>query len=75
MVGYLSYLVFFPFKTLACLPCVCFTFLLFLFITFYKAAPVAYGSSWAQGQIGAAAEAYVTATATATLDPNSMCNL
>ena len=28
------------------------------------AIPVAYGSSWARGQIGAAAEAYATSTAT-----------
>ena len=29
----------------------------------FTAVPVAYGSSWASGQIGAAAAAYVTATA------------
>ena len=36
-------------------------------------APVAYGSSWVRGQIGAAAEAY--ATATATPDPRCTCDL
>ena len=37
-------------------------------ITFFKKK-----SSWARGQVGAAAEAY--ATATATPDPSSICNL
>ena len=37
------------------------------------ATPVAYGNSWARGQIGATAEAY--ATATATLDPSHICDL
>ena len=37
------------------------------------AAPTAYGSSWAKGQIGAIAAAY--ATAMATLDPSHLCDL
>ena len=36
-------------------------------------APVAYGNSWARGQIRAAAEA--NATATAMLDPSCICDL
>ena len=40
---------------------------------FIRAAPVAYGSSQAQGQIGAAPGAY--ATARATLDLSGICNL
>ena len=35
------------------------------------ATPVAYGRSWARGWIGAAPEAY----ATATLDPSHICDL
>ena len=34
---------------------------------------MAYGSAWARGRIGAAAEAYTTATAT--LDPSLICDL
>ena len=48
-----------------------FSFLFFFFL--FTATPVAYGSSQARGQIGAAAEAYVTVTAT--LDPSCICNL
>ena len=39
------------------------------------ATPVAYESSWAEGQIGAVAKGYATATATATLDLSSICAL
>ena len=46
--------------------------LLFLKILF-TATPVANGSSWARGCIGAAAEAYTTATATP--DQSHICNL
>ena len=35
--------------------------------------PVAYGSSWARGQIRATTEAYTTATAMP--DPSHICNL
>ena len=37
--------------------------------------PVAYGSSQARGQIGAAAAAHITATATAMPDLSCICNL
>ena len=37
------------------------------------AVPTAYGSSWARGQIGAAAEAY--GTATETMDPSHICGV
>ena len=50
--------------------------ILFYFILFYllfRAPPTAYGSFQARGQIGAAAEAYVTATATP--DPSHICDL
>ena len=39
---------------------------------FFKTAPVAYGTSLARGRIGAAAEAYTTATAT--LDQSRICD-
>ena len=42
---------------------------------FFTAAPVAYGSSWARGCIGAAAETHATATATATPDLSCICVL
>ena len=34
------------------------------FFFFFTATPAAYGSSWASGQVGAAAGAYTTATTT-----------
>ena len=37
------------------------------------AVPVAHGSSWARGQIGAAPECY--SAATAALDPSLICDL
>ena len=42
------------------------------FFSLFMAAPAAYASSQARGQIGAAAEAY--ATAIATLDTRRICN-
>ena len=51
-------------------PCNCSIFLFFLkkiFFPFFRVILVAYGSSWARGQIRAAAAAY--AMAIATLDP------
>ena len=48
-----------------------FVCLFFLFTT----APVAYGSSWARGQIGASAEACAIATATVMLDLSCICDL
>ena len=45
----------------------------FFFLFFFKVTLVANGSSWARGQIRAAAKAYTTATAT--LDPSRTCNL
>jgi len=44
-----------------------------VFLSFFRAAPAAYGSSQAMDQIGAVAEA--DATVTATLRPNPTCNL
>ena len=47
----------------------------FLFFqNFFMAAPMAYGSSQARGQIGAAA-AGLQHTATATPDPSAICDL
>ena len=46
---------------------------LHLFFLFFKAASVAYGSSWARGRIRAAAEACITATAI--LDLSHICDL
>ena len=43
------------------------------FFNLFMAAPVAYGSSWARGRIGAAPAAY--AAAMATLDPSCICGL
>ena len=43
------------------------------FFFLLMATPVAYGRFQARGQIGAAAEAYDTATGT--LDPSHFCNL
>lgn len=37
--------------------------LLFYFVCFFRATPVSFGNSQARGQTGAAAEAYITATA------------
>ena len=50
-------------------------FVFFFFFIFFlkKATPVAYASSWARGGIRGAATAY--ATATAMLDPSSICDL
>ena len=45
----------------------------FLSLFTFRAAPVAYGSSQAKGQIGAAAAGYTTATAMP--DPSHFCNL
>ena len=46
---------------------------LFILIFIFMAAPAAYGSTQARGQIGAAAGAYTTATAT--LDLSHICDL
>ena len=45
----------------------------FLSLFTFRAAPVAYGSSQAKGQIGAAAAGYTTATAMP--DPSQVCDL
>ena len=45
----------------------------FSFLFFFTASPAAYGSSQTRGQIGAAAEDYVTATAM--LDLSHICDL
>ena len=44
-----------------------------IFFFLFMVAPVAYRASQARGRIGAAAEAY--ATATVTMDPSHVCNL
>ena len=46
---------------------------IYLFIFLFTAAPVAYGNSWAQGQIRAVVEAYTIATATP--DLSYICDL
>ena len=48
-------------------------FLFFFFSFLFKATTAAYGSAWSRGQIGAAAEAYATAMATA--DPSHIRDL
>ena len=45
------------------------------FFFFLRPQPVTYGSSQARSQIGAAAEPYATAIATATLNLSSICEL
>ena len=45
----------------------------YIYVLLFKAIPVAYGNSQARSQIGAAAGAY--ATATATPDLNRFCDL
>ena len=47
--------------------------LLLFFVCFFRAAPVAYGSSQARGRIGAQLPAYTTATATQ--DVSCVCDL
>ena len=47
--------------------------ILLLLLFLFTAAPAAYGSSQARGQMGDVAPAYTTATAT--LDPSSICDL
>ena len=54
-------------------PKLAFFFLFSFFFFFFFGAPAAYGSSQARGLIGAAAEAY--ATATAKTDPSHIYNL
>ena len=49
--------------------------LFFIYFSFFRVVPVAYGSSQARDQIGAAAEAYATATATPDPDPSCVCDL
>ena len=46
---------------------------LFIYLVSFRAAPEAYGGSQARGPIGAAAEAYTTATAT--WGPSHICDL
>ena len=43
------------------------------FFFLFTAAPAPYGSSWARGQIGAASEAYATATVQS--DLSQICDL
>ena len=53
--------------------CVCVSFFFFFFFGSFRAAPVAYGSSQARGQLELQLQAYTTATAMP--DPSRVCDL